>query len=142
MILDAVHPEHLWNINDAITSLQQHFQLKERYIPVGHSCGATLAFQTIMRRWPLEMNLKRESLIQHRLRQSLELLACTALYYSEIWSLNHPFVSNFSPVLSEQTNRYGKVSALFTVNMNQSGSKEGLPYLQGAQKTGTYLQSN
>lgn len=45
---DAKHPEHLFDVKTAIKTLQQEYGFGSRYILVGHSCGATLAFQTVM----------------------------------------------------------------------------------------------
>ncbi|KLJ12105.1 hypothetical protein EMPG_12769 [Blastomyces silverae] len=44
----ATHPDHLNDVQNAIAYLQAKFQFGERYILVGHSCGATLAFQAVM----------------------------------------------------------------------------------------------
>ncbi|OJD22104.1 hypothetical protein ACJ73_06552 [Blastomyces percursus] len=44
----AKHPDHLNDVQNAIAYLQDKFQFGERYILVGHSCGATLAFQAVM----------------------------------------------------------------------------------------------
>ncbi|PGG97901.1 hypothetical protein GX51_07075 [Blastomyces parvus] len=44
----ATHPDHLNDVQNAIVYLQDKFQFGERYILVGHSCGATLAFQAVM----------------------------------------------------------------------------------------------
>lgn len=42
------HPDHLHDILTGIATLQSRFKFNDRYILVGHSCGATLALQTIM----------------------------------------------------------------------------------------------
>ncbi|EEQ90396.2 arylformamidase [Blastomyces dermatitidis ER-3] len=44
----ATHPDQLNDVQKAIAYLQAKFQFGERYILVGHSCGATLAFQAVM----------------------------------------------------------------------------------------------
>ncbi|KKZ57998.1 hypothetical protein EMCG_05550 [[Emmonsia] crescens] len=46
----ATHPDHLNDVQNAIVYLQDKYGFGERYILVGHSCGATLAFQTVMGR--------------------------------------------------------------------------------------------
>lgn len=46
----ATHPDHLNDVQNAIAYLQDKYGFGERYILVGHSCGATLAFQTVMGR--------------------------------------------------------------------------------------------
>ncbi|KAH0542741.1 hypothetical protein FGG08_002880 [Glutinoglossum americanum] len=48
---NAEHPDHIHDTLAAIYFLQQKYGFKERYLLVGHSCGATLAFQTVMGRW-------------------------------------------------------------------------------------------
>lgn len=42
------HPAHLADINAALAALQQEFGIGERYVLVGHSCGATLAAQSLL----------------------------------------------------------------------------------------------
>lgn len=44
----AEHPDHLKDIMDALSFLERGYGVRDRYILVGHSCGATLAFQTLM----------------------------------------------------------------------------------------------
>ncbi|KAI7055686.1 hypothetical protein KC339_g18340, partial [Hortaea werneckii] len=45
---NAHHPDHLNDILDALRHLQDTFSFGTRYLLVGHSCGATLAFQAAM----------------------------------------------------------------------------------------------
>ncbi|TQS35173.1 hypothetical protein Golomagni_04413 [Golovinomyces magnicellulatus] len=45
---DAKHPDHIEDVLEALVFLQDNFRVGQRYILAGHSCGATLAFQTIM----------------------------------------------------------------------------------------------
>lgn len=45
---NAKHPEHLNDVKAAIALLQERYEFGDRYVLVGHSCGATLAFQTVM----------------------------------------------------------------------------------------------
>jgi hypothetical protein len=47
---NASHPDHLVDVLSSIDFLQAIFGFGNTYILVGHSCGATLALQTIMRR--------------------------------------------------------------------------------------------
>ncbi|KAL4809666.1 Alpha/Beta hydrolase protein [Aspergillus unguis] len=44
----AKHPDHLRDVQAAMEFLQREFGFGERYVLVGHSCGATLAFQAVM----------------------------------------------------------------------------------------------
>lgn len=46
---NARHPEHLIDVTTAIGALQQKYKFGNRYILVGHSCGATMALQSVMR---------------------------------------------------------------------------------------------
>ena len=46
---NAKHPDHLQDVQRALAHLQSRYAIGERYILVGHSCGATLAFQTVMK---------------------------------------------------------------------------------------------
>ncbi|KAL3460671.1 hypothetical protein BJX64DRAFT_262355 [Aspergillus heterothallicus] len=46
----AKHPDHLVDIQSALSFLQTKYGFGSNYILVGHSCGATLAFQGVMPR--------------------------------------------------------------------------------------------
>jgi acetyl esterase/lipase len=45
---DAKHPDHIRDVEAALAFLQNTYGFGARYILVGHSCGATLAFQAVM----------------------------------------------------------------------------------------------
>lgn len=45
---DAKHPEHIQDVLRALSCLRDQHGLRDNYILTGHSCGATLAFQTVM----------------------------------------------------------------------------------------------
>ncbi|KAJ6023200.1 hypothetical protein N7499_008524 [Penicillium canescens] len=45
---DAKHPDHIRDVEAALAFLQNTYIFGARYILVGHSCGATLAFQAVM----------------------------------------------------------------------------------------------
>ncbi|EAW07836.1 arylformamidase [Aspergillus clavatus NRRL 1] len=45
---NAQHPDHLRDVQAALALLQQKYKFGSRYILVGHSAGATLAFQSVM----------------------------------------------------------------------------------------------
>ncbi|KAI7463581.1 hypothetical protein KC351_g15826 [Hortaea werneckii] len=49
---NAHHPDHLTDVLDALRHLQDTFGFGTRYLLVGHSCGATLAFQAAMMQLP------------------------------------------------------------------------------------------
>lgn len=42
---NAEHPDHLNDVTRALIFLEQTYRISDRYLLVGHSCGATLAFQ-------------------------------------------------------------------------------------------------
>lgn len=44
----ARHPDHLTDVHSALTYMQVNCQLDHKYILVGHSAGATLAYQLLM----------------------------------------------------------------------------------------------
>lgn len=44
----AQHPDHIRDVEAALAFLQNTYAFGSRYILVGHSCGATLAFQAVM----------------------------------------------------------------------------------------------
>lgn len=44
----AKHPDHLQDVQTALRFLQDKYAFGEKYVLVGHSCGATLAIQTVM----------------------------------------------------------------------------------------------
>jgi len=46
-----MHPTHVQDVMTAIRWLQRTYGFGERYVLVGHSCGATIAFQTVMGLW-------------------------------------------------------------------------------------------
>ncbi|KAG5917156.1 hypothetical protein E4U42_007371 [Claviceps africana] len=50
---NAAHPKHIVDVVEAISFLQKRADFGNNYILVGHSCGATLAFQAAMNpeRW-------------------------------------------------------------------------------------------
>ncbi|KAK5137419.1 hypothetical protein LTR08_008997 [Meristemomyces frigidus] len=48
---NAKHPDHINDVLAALLHLQETFRFEDRYILVGHSCGATLAFQVAMKRY-------------------------------------------------------------------------------------------
>lgn len=48
---NARHPDHINDVLSAILHLQETYRFGERYILVGHSCGACLAFQVAMKRY-------------------------------------------------------------------------------------------
>ncbi|KAL2832089.1 Alpha/Beta hydrolase protein [Aspergillus cavernicola] len=45
----ASHPDHISDVIGALSVLEERYKIGNRYILVGHSCGATLAFQAVMR---------------------------------------------------------------------------------------------
>ncbi|MCJ1420253.1 hypothetical protein MMC32_006610 [Xylographa parallela] len=48
---NARHPAHIEDVLNAISWLQKGYDIGEEYVLVGHSCGATLAFQVVMDQW-------------------------------------------------------------------------------------------
>ncbi|QIX02348.1 hypothetical protein AMS68_007865 [Peltaster fructicola] len=48
---NAHHPDHINDVLAAILFLQDEYHFEDRYILVGHSCGATLALQVAMKRY-------------------------------------------------------------------------------------------
>ncbi|KAH0565228.1 hypothetical protein GP486_001372 [Trichoglossum hirsutum] len=48
---NAKHPDHIHDVLAALRFLQRNYGFGERYLLVGHSCGATLAFQVVTGRW-------------------------------------------------------------------------------------------
>lgn len=45
---NARHPDHINDVISALSLMQSTYGFGSRYVLVGHSCGATLSFQTIM----------------------------------------------------------------------------------------------
>ncbi|KAJ5098972.1 hypothetical protein N7532_005973 [Penicillium argentinense] len=45
---DAKHPDHIRDVEAALAFLQNTYSFGAKYILVGHSCGATMAFQAVM----------------------------------------------------------------------------------------------
>ncbi len=54
----AQHPDHIHDVLAALRHLQNKYGFGERYLLVGHSAGATLAFQVAMGSWDSESNNK------------------------------------------------------------------------------------
>lgn len=48
---NAKHPDHINDVLSALLYLQENYHFEDRYILVGHSCGATLAIQVAMKRY-------------------------------------------------------------------------------------------
>ncbi|KAK3700460.1 hypothetical protein LTR37_015964 [Vermiconidia calcicola] len=48
---NSTHPDHINDVLAAILHLQEIYHFEDRYILVGHSCGATLALQVAMKRY-------------------------------------------------------------------------------------------
>ncbi|SMR42820.1 unnamed protein product [Zymoseptoria tritici ST99CH_3D1] len=48
---NARHPDHVNDVLKAILHLQETYRFAERYVLVGHSCGACLALQVAMKRY-------------------------------------------------------------------------------------------
>jgi acetyl esterase/lipase len=48
---NAQHPDHINDVLAAILTLQETYRFEDRYILVGHSCGASLVFQVAMKRY-------------------------------------------------------------------------------------------
>ncbi|EME50085.1 hypothetical protein DOTSEDRAFT_118377 [Dothistroma septosporum NZE10] len=48
---NAQHPDHINDVLSAILHLQETYRFDDRYLLVGHSCGACLAFQVAMKRY-------------------------------------------------------------------------------------------
>lgn len=48
---NAQHPDHIEDVLTALAFLQDEYGFEKRYLLVGHSCGATLAFQVTMAKW-------------------------------------------------------------------------------------------
>lgn len=45
------HPDHINDVLTAVLYLQETYRFQDRYVLVGHSCGATLALQVAMKRY-------------------------------------------------------------------------------------------
>lgn len=48
---NAQHPDHINDVLAGILHLQETYRFDDRYVLVGHSCGATLALQVAMKRY-------------------------------------------------------------------------------------------
>jgi acetyl esterase/lipase len=73
---NARHPRHIIDVLTAISFLQQKVRFGSNYILVGHSCGATLAFQAAVNpaRWGVNVDKA------YRLRAPLMILGINGLY--------------------------------------------------------------
>ncbi|PQE28719.1 kynurenine formamidase protein [Rutstroemia sp. NJR-2017a WRK4] len=60
---NAKHPDHLQDVCSALSFLESRYSMGDRYMLVGHSCGATLAMQVIMgQEYLLSLGVPSESL--------------------------------------------------------------------------------
>jgi acetyl esterase/lipase len=75
---NAIHPDHIQDVLSALAQLQQTYKFGERYILVGHSCGATLAFQVAMdRHWKQSASAEE---VKPELSPPLAILAIEGIY--------------------------------------------------------------
>jgi acetyl esterase/lipase len=56
-----MHPDHLYDVQAGIRYLQGRFRFQDRYVLVGHSCGATLAFQTTIEQALSDENITKST---------------------------------------------------------------------------------
>lgn len=70
----AEHPDHLADVMDALAFLQAKYLIGERYVLVGHSCGATLAFQTVMK------HVSGAELLKGDIPQPLAIVGVSGIY--------------------------------------------------------------
>ncbi|RMZ09289.1 hypothetical protein D0860_04341 [Hortaea werneckii] len=77
---NAHHPDHLTDILAALRHLQDAFGFGNRYLLVGHSCGATLAFQAAMMHHLHHSPPSSSSLAAEPITAPLALLAVEGLY--------------------------------------------------------------
>jgi acetyl esterase/lipase len=74
----ATHPDHIYDVLSALAQLQQMYTFGQRYILIGHSCGATLAFQVAMgRHWEQARTVK---MVQHEVAPPLVILGMAGIY--------------------------------------------------------------
>ncbi|PQE22445.1 Kynurenine formamidase protein [Rutstroemia sp. NJR-2017a BVV2] len=60
---NAKHPDHIHDVSSALSFLESRYSIGDRYMLVGHSCGATLAMQVIMGQdYLLSLGVPSESL--------------------------------------------------------------------------------
>ncbi|KAG4259347.1 hypothetical protein FPRO03_13023 [Fusarium proliferatum] len=61
----AIHPDHLNDVISGIQYLQRKFLFGDRYLLTGHSCGATLAYQTLIQQSmdKLETHVVRQAIV-------------------------------------------------------------------------------
>ncbi|KAK2589732.1 hypothetical protein QQS21_012589 [Conoideocrella luteorostrata] len=73
----ARHPDHIMDVHAALKMLQEEYELSNNYILVGHSAGATLAFQLLM----------GETVLYHQHRPPSILLPVAIIAVSGIYDL-------------------------------------------------------
>ncbi|WEW61604.1 Kynurenine formamidase [Emydomyces testavorans] len=71
---NAKHPDHLNDVINALAFLQAKYSFGERYVLVGHSCGATLAFQTVMQR------IAGAAAAENKISQPLAIVGVSGIY--------------------------------------------------------------
>lgn len=60
---DALHPDHIWDVSSALERLQEKYNINNDYVLIGHSAGATLAFQFVNGAASLGRNIPQPSAI-------------------------------------------------------------------------------
>jgi acetyl esterase/lipase len=75
---NATHPDHIQDVLSALAQLQLAHNFGERYILVGHSCGATLAFQVAMDRRREQAAITEEGV--REVPPPIAILAIEAIY--------------------------------------------------------------
>ncbi|KAI7024809.1 hypothetical protein D0867_09026 [Hortaea werneckii] len=94
---NAHHPDHLNDILDALRHLQDTFSFGTRYLLVGHSCGATLAFQVAMMQHQHQQPSKSPPPLALLAVEGLYDLPALVAYHSDSPIYSHLITNAFGP---------------------------------------------
>ncbi|MCJ1475889.1 hypothetical protein MMC13_004553 [Lambiella insularis] len=117
------HPSHLEDVVAAIAWLQVRYRFSEGYMIAGHSCGATLAFQTVMGLWSNQTD--------HYGSTPMILLPCAIVGVEGIYDL----------VELRNTNRNSEYGTLYQAFLEGAFSADDLKWERASPTTGDYSKS-
>ena len=85
---NARHPDHINDVLTALLYLQNAYGFRDRYVLVGHSCGATLALQVAVKRY---WGLQYESTyaLEHNVKPPVAIVGLEGIYDVQAFDRNH-----------------------------------------------------
>lgn len=125
---DAKHPDHIRDVETALSFLQNKYAFGNRYILVGHSCGATMAFQSVI---PGLAGYSRSSALRERVGKGgpVAILGVAGIYDLKLLRDKHRDISVYQEFIEkafgkeeEEEGLWGGVSP---ANVDEGGVEVG-----------------